>query len=161
MTFDTRIHIHSFLQSVYLLLAIVKMHLVMDKIRLLIIEEHLAVRKALQTRLQSSTNLEVVAAHQYVADWQPPQNESVPANKIADVVLLGLKSSGQRHFNLAIQEIQKFRQLGIAVIVLVSFANDVERDSILRAGAQRYLLKDINSIQLIAEIEALAAARAG
>ena len=130
----------------------------MNRIRLLIIEEHVAVRNALCVRLQSSSNLEVIAAHQSIADWKAQQRLS-PAGAAADVVLLGLKSRRQRPLNAIIKEVKEFKQSGTAVIVLASFADDIERELILEAGAQRYLLKDINSIQLIAEIETLAAAQ--
>ena len=130
----------------------------MNKIRLIIIEEHAAVRHALWVRLQSSSNLEVVAAYPSIADWKAQQRISSAEATTADVVLLGLKSQRPRLLNAIIKEI---KQLGTAVIVLASFADDIERELILEAGAKRYLLKDINSIQLIAEIETLAAAHPG
>lgn len=120
----------------------------MDKIRLLIIDEHKAVRNALQMRLETSPNLEVIAAYRSTAEWAVHQNE-------IDVVLLGLKSGGRRPLTSIIQDIEKFHQAGTAVIILASLADDVEKELILQAGAQCYLLKDINSKQLIAEIEAL------
>ena len=120
----------------------------MDKIRLLIIDEHKAVRNALRMRLETSSNLEVVAAYRSAAEWTIHQNE-------IDVVLLGLKSGGQRPLTTIIQDIEKFHQADTAVIILASLADDVEKELVLQAGARRYLLKDINSKQLIAEIEAL------
>jgi CBS domain-containing protein/CheY-like chemotaxis protein len=44
-----------------------------------------------------------------------------------------------------------------AVIVLTSYIDEAEREAALRAGARRYLLKEIDSDRLIAEIEAVAA----
>ena len=129
----------------------------MNEIRLLIIEEHQAVRRALQTRLQSSSNLEVVAVYPSAAEWQAQRQLSNKA-PCADVALLGLKGSRQRPVHDIIQDIKAFQNEGAAVIVLASVADDIERELALQAGAQRYLLKDINSIHLIAEIEALAAA---
>ena len=43
-------------------------------------------------------------------------------------------------------------QAGTAVIILTPYADDIERELVLHAGAYRYLLKDINSPQLISEI---------
>jgi DNA-binding NarL/FixJ family response regulator len=130
----------------------------MSPIRLLIIEEHVAVRDALQVRLQSSSNLEVVAAYGSILDWEG-HSEHTLLETAVDVVLLGLKSSGQYPLRTTIRDIKNFKRMGTAVIVLASFADDIERELVLQAGAHRYLLKDINSSQLIAEIEALAGAQ--
>lgn len=128
----------------------------MNEIRLLIIEEHEAVRNALQVRLATSTNLDVVAAYQDTTEW----NLRTPnrASK-ADVVLLGLKSGRKRPLTAIIRDIKQFNQLGMAVVVLASLEDDIEKELVLQAGASRYLLKNINSNQLIAEIEALAPSR--
>lgn len=155
MTFDTRIQTGRLLKSgVFLLgLLFVVINLVMNEIRLIIIEEHLAVRDALKVRLEASANLEVAAAHRSTADWKACQQER--ENK-ADVVLLGLTSGRQRPLTTIIHDIKEFNGSGMAVVVLASLADDVEKELVLQAGARRYLLKDINSNQLIAEIEALA-----
>jgi DNA-binding NarL/FixJ family response regulator len=135
------------------------MTLKMKKIRLLIIEEHKAVRDALQIRLQSSPNIEVIAAHPTVASWKKFQLQShdMPAADV-NVVLWGLRGREQRSLRTIIDYIREFNALGMIVIILASFANDVEREMVLQAGAHRHLLKDINSVQLITEIEHLAAA---
>ena len=126
----------------------------MNPIRLLIIEEHLAVRNALQVRLQSSSNLEVAAAYGSMRDWEDCAGQVLfPGDTAVNVALLGLKRSGQYPLRATIRDIKNFREKGTAVIVLASFADDIERELVLQAGAHRYLLKDINSSQLIAEIE--------
>ncbi len=130
----------------------------MNGIRLLIIEEHVAVRDALQVRLESSSSLEVVAAYPSTAAWEAQRSLLTEACE-ADVVLLGLKGNMRRPIHAIVQDIKAFKQLGTAVIVLASVADEVERELALQAGAERYLLKDINSIHLIAEIESLASAR--
>jgi DNA-binding NarL/FixJ family response regulator len=126
------------------------MNLAMDEIRLLILEEHAAVRDALQVRLESSPNLEIVAACQNKDFWQLEH----PNDKV-DVVLLGINSGRQRPLTPIIRDVKAFNLSGTAVVVLASLADDLEKEMILQAGAQRYLLKDINSQQLIAEIEAI------
>ena len=45
---------------------------------------------------------------------------------------------------------------GVAVIILASYVDDFERALLLQAGARRYLVKDINSAELIAAIEEVA-----
>ena len=126
------------------------MNLAMNEIRLLILEEHVAVRDALQVRLESSPNLEIVAACRNKDEWQHEH----PNSKV-DVVLLGMNSSRQRPLTPIIRDVKEFNHLGTAVVVLASLADDLEKEMILQAGAQRYLLKDINSQQLITEIEAI------
>lgn len=125
----------------------------MKGIRLVIIEEHTAVRDALHIRLASSPHLEVVAAYQCTSEWAAQARR---ASLEADVVVLGLKSGRKRPLTAIIRDIKEFNNSGLAVVVLASFADDVEKELILQAGARRYLLKNINSNQLIAEIEALA-----
>jgi DNA-binding NarL/FixJ family response regulator len=126
----------------------------MKEIRLIIIEEHPAVRDALHTRLGSLPHLEVVAAYQCTSDWvaQDARKDAIEA----DVVLLGLKSGRKRPLTDIVRDIKEFNQAGLAVVVLASLADDVEKELILQAGARRYLLKNINSNELISEIEALA-----
>lgn len=130
----------------------------MKRIRLLIIEEHKAVRDALRVRLESSPNIEVIAACSTVASWR--QLASSPDLTDINVVLWGLRGREQRSLGAIIDFIKEFNSLGLIVIVLASFANDLEREMVLQAGAHRHLLKDINSVQLIAEIEQLATAHA-
>ena len=129
------------------------LNLLMNEIRLLIIEEHEAVRDALQVRLASSANLAVVAAYQSTTEWRSHMPDQ---GNLADVVLLGLKSGRKRPLTAIIHDVKEFNRQGLSVIVLASLADDVEKELILQAGAQRYLLKNINSNQLIAEIQALA-----
>lgn len=123
----------------------------MQTIKLLIIDEHTAVRDALRVRLGSSPNIEVVAT----ADGVP--NALVEMSQQAiDVVLLGLAGTSDRDLRRTINEVQTLAAQHVAVMVVTSYADDIEREVICQAGAVRYLLKDINSSQLILEIEAVA-----
>ena len=118
----------------------------MEKVRLLIIDEHEAVRQALATRLSSASSIEVVAAAQ---DIFTPE---FVGSGYSDVVLLGLKSNSDLDLDATIGTVESLTQSGTAVIILTSYADDIERELVLHAGAYRYLLKDINSHQLISEI---------
>lgn len=118
----------------------------MDKVRLLIIDEHEAVRQALATRLSSTPTLDVVAVTQ---DIETSQNSF---NGLSDVALLGLRSSSDVDLDVTIGIVERLTEWGTAVIILTSYADDIEREMVLHAGAYRYLLKDINSPQLISEI---------
>jgi two-component system NarL family response regulator len=119
----------------------------MDKVRLLIIDEHEAVREALAARLSSAASIEVVATAQ---DMLAPE---FFCSGYSDVALLGLKSSSSNmDLDATIDSVACLTQAGTAVIILTSYADDIERELVLHAGAYRYLLKDINSPQLISEI---------
>jgi DNA-binding NarL/FixJ family response regulator len=118
----------------------------MDKVRLLIIDEHEAVRQALATRLSSTPTIEVVAATQGI---ETSQNSF---NGLSDVALLGLRSSSDVDLDVTIGIVERLTEWGTAVIILTSYADDIEREMVFHAGAYRYLLKDINSPQLISEI---------
>jgi DNA-binding NarL/FixJ family response regulator len=122
----------------------------MDKVRLLIIDEHEAVRNALATRLRSSPSIDVVGTARQI-NGKPRPEESV-----ADVALFGLKSSSDFDLDATIAVVEELTMQGTAVIILTSYADDIERELLLRAGAYRYLLKTINSTQLIAEIQEVA-----
>ena len=77
-----------------------------------------------------------------------------------DVVLLGLQGSHNGELRANVNVVTDLIEQGHKVMVLTSYADDVERELMLRAGVCRYLLKDINTDQLISEIKAVAAAAA-
>ena len=115
-------------------------------IRLYIVEEHTAVRQALQTRLQSSPTIQVVAA---TAVYDASLLSRPP-----DIILLGLPGNRPN-----LKEVgQKVRELvGVtAVITLTAYGDDVEREVVLNAGASQYLIKNIDTPHLIAAIESVA-----
>ncbi len=122
----------------------------MEKVRLLIIDEHEAVRNALATRLRSSPCLDVVGTARQI------NGNLHNGEHLADVALFGLKSSSDFDLDATISVVEQLTVQGTAVIILTSYADDIERELLLRAGAYRYLLKNINSTQLIAEIKEVA-----
>lgn len=120
-------------------------------IHLLIIDEHPAVSEALVARLNSVPQLEVVATAtsfqaglEHVRELEP----EVVILELKGRSLIGLDPIG------AISRAVSGRPVG--VIVLTSYPDDIERAVALHSGAQRYLLKDIDSERLIAEIQAVA-----
>jgi DNA-binding NarL/FixJ family response regulator len=119
---------------------------VMDKVQLLIIDEHEAVRKALATRLGSAPTIDVVATERYLKPDRWSEDRPV------DVALFGLRSGSDLVLDTTIEAVKELTCRGTAVIVLTSYADDIERELLLQSGAYRYLLKNINSNQLIAEI---------
>lgn len=124
----------------------------MDPVRLLIIEEHPTVRSALVTRLNSTTEVTVLAAVASIKEGIDLVCEYQP-----DVVLLGLTRNSNRDLIATIRQVASLTKCGTAVIVLTSYADDAERELFMDTGTYRYLIKDINSSHLIAEIAAVAA----
>jgi DNA-binding NarL/FixJ family response regulator len=119
-----------------------------NKIRILIIDKHEAVRRALLIRLSVPNHFEVVGS---VSDINTAlcQMASLKPN----VVILGLQNASNDdlfHIALVVREIVNETAV---VIALAPYIDAVERELLLQAGAKRYLLKHINSKKLIQEIE--------
>jgi CBS domain-containing protein/CheY-like chemotaxis protein len=129
----------------------------MSKIRLLIVDEHSAVRQALGARLGSSPHIEVLAV---ASDLEEGLLQAFSLNP--DVILLEPKTIEGYHHPLLGGRLSEMKG-GVkngrrpALIVLTSYTDEEERAEAMRAGACRYLLKDIDSERLIAEIEMAAA----
>ena len=122
----------------------------MKQIKVLIVEEHLAVRRALAARLDSFSHIEVVATAPSFAEGVEKVSRCQP-----DVILLELK--GTRGLENPVGEMNEaLAGHPAGIIVLTSYADDDEREAALHAGARRYLLKQIDSARLLNEIEAVA-----
>ena len=124
-------------------------------IKVLVIEQHQAVRRALGIRLNVSPNIEVVGTVATPDAAWPLLQASQP-----DVVVLGLQRGDDRTLFRIAGHVHKM-SLTTAVIVLAPFADEIERQVFLNAGARRYLLKHIDSLRLIREINELADVVAG
>lgn len=120
----------------------------MKKIRVVIIEEHPAVRQALAVRLRSSARVELAGATSNL-----PLGLQMVQDVHPDVVLLGCKGSRNETLMTLVELVQHLVKEETAVMVLASYADEVEREMLLQAGVTRYLLKDINTPQLLKEIE--------
>ncbi len=118
-------------------------------IKVFIIEQHTAVRRALGIRLNVSPNLEVVGTVES-SDAAPALVDELRP----DVVILGLQRGDDRTMFQIARAVHKL-SLTTAVIVLAPFADEIERQVYLNAGARRYLLKHIDSLRLIREITAV------
>jgi DNA-binding NarL/FixJ family response regulator len=122
----------------------------MKPINVLIVEEHLAVRRALAARLDSFSHINVVATAASFAEGLELVDQFRP-----DVILLELK--GTRGLLNPVGEMsQAIAGYPAGIIVLTSYADDDEREAALQAGANRFLLKQIDSARLLHEIEAVA-----
>jgi DNA-binding NarL/FixJ family response regulator len=128
-------------------------------IKLIIVEKHAAVRRALRKRLDAVPNLKVVAALPEPNAALPYLNPSGTPDDCLDtpeVVLLGLHNGPDEELFDTLHVIQQMVRSPAAVIVLAPYADEVERILMQQAGVSRYLLKYIDSHQLIHEIESAA-----
>lgn len=117
--------------------------------RLLIIDDHDAVREALETRLRAASEVEIVGC---TGCWKTGLREAMRLKPA--VVLLELKRSDK-------QGLDALRALTrecphTSVVVLTSYPDAEEQAEALRLGAARYLLKEIDTPQLVREIQASA-----
>jgi DNA-binding NarL/FixJ family response regulator len=120
-------------------------------IRVLIVDKHEAVRRALGIRLDATNNLAVVGIAENLATASEKIRRLRP-----DVIVLGLHSSSGEEMNKMVLSIQTLPDSPAVIIVLAPYVDAVQRDQFMAAGAKRYLLKHINSQKLIQEIEAVA-----
>ena len=70
----------------------------------------------------------------------------------SDVVLLGLPCAVVGGFPVVVEQVARMITTGKIVIVLSSYADDKEREALMDAGISRYILKTINTPQLLDEI---------
>ena len=117
----------------------------MGRTRLLIIDEHRAVRQALVSRLQQTGKLEVVGSTASSEEGLL-QVEALRPN----IVLLETKRSDGTGLETCRRIARSHPDT--VVIVLTSYDDETERQAAYMAGATRYLLKDIDSTQLVCEI---------
>lgn len=117
----------------------------------MIIDEHPAVCRALTLRLEAVPSVDVIGS---VCDFD--QGLACSRTLCPDVILVEIKgkSDDVTRSLRAITRLVAQRQAGI--IVLTSYLDEAERDDALKAGAVRYLLKDIDTERLVSEIEAVA-----
>lgn len=126
------------------------------KIKIVIVERHAAVRRALRKRLSATSHLDVIATVQEPAEAFPflslaHSDSGCEGN--ADVVLFGLQNESDEELFKTLENVRKLTQYSAAVIVLAPFADEVERLLMQQAGVSNYLLKYIDSQRLIQEIE--------
>ncbi len=117
----------------------------MSPARLLIIDDHDTVREALAARLSTAAGVDVVGC---TGCWETGLQETLELKP--DVVLLEIKRvDGQ-----GLEALRGLTQQCPCsnVIVLTSYPDAEERIEARRMGVSRYLLKDIDTPQLVREI---------
>lgn len=118
-----------------------------DLIRVLIADDHLVVRQGLRDFLQTYADIQVVAEADNGVQAVALAREHVP-----DVILMDLLMPEMGGVE-AIEQIMVFSP-ATHIIVLTSFTEDEYLFSAMRAGAQGYLLKDVEPEDLVNAIRA-------
>jgi DNA-binding NarL/FixJ family response regulator len=121
----------------------------MRRPRIYIIDEHTAVRTALAERLAQAASLDVIGHCEKADEAILAVQESKP-----DVVLVETKRSDGMGLEL-LRQISSLPHNPL-VFVLTSYPSQWEMDAARRAGAYRYLLKDIDTTELIRYISTAA-----
>ena len=120
----------------------------MSKLQALIIDDHTSVRQALAKRLTNTDQIEVRATAGTLTEAMTVVQAHQP-----DVVILGLRVlDHNRDVTQIIQLADRLKGWGAALVILTSYAVDEDRKALLKAGARRYLLKDIDTDKLLLEI---------
>lgn len=121
----------------------------MNRIRVLIVDDHEVVRVGLRTLLNRTETIEVVGESSTSAEAIEKARTLLP-----NVVLLDVRLGDDNGFD-ACREIQKIEG-DIKVLVLTSFADDNVVVEAISAGADGYLLKEVNRDALVDAIEKVA-----
>ena len=122
----------------------------METIRLIIIDQHKGVRNALRVRLRAIPSISIAGTFDAKEAKQIIGTDLQP-----DVALLGLTGQNDE-LGYMVRLVEMLVESGTAVLALSSYIDDIARELVLEAGASDYRLKNINTPELIAEIELLA-----
>jgi DNA-binding NarL/FixJ family response regulator len=114
----------------------------MPSIRLLVVDDHPVVRDGLRLMLETQADMKVVAE---AANAEEALTAFV-AHK-PDVVVMDLRLPGKSGAEAA-ASLQRTHP-GARVIILTSYGQDAEIQSVLRAGVRAYLRKDVDRSQLL------------
>ena len=116
-----------------------------DRIRVLVVDDHLVVRKGIRALLATQTDIVVTGEAHHGAEAVAEAARLHP-----DVILMDLVMP-QMDGIAAIQHILA-NQPKARILVLTSFAADDKVFPAIRAGALGYILKDTGSIELVSAI---------
>lgn len=116
--------------------------------KLVLIEEHASVRTALGKRLSDLPHLEVVETRPFL-----PTGPQEIVSMAPDLVLIGRPQKNLSRTEILFNQIKYWKTHQIETLILASFIDPIERESLLDAGASAYILKSINSLEMIKTID--------
>lgn len=115
----------------------------------MIVDDHEVIRLGLRTLLENYPGFEVVAEASSAREAVQQVSTCRP-----DIVLMDIRLPGKSGIEACEEIINKFPQ--VKVIMLTSYAEDEMLFSAIKAGASGYVLKQVNSDDLVKSIEAVA-----
>lgn len=121
----------------------------MDKLRVLLVDDHEVVRLGIRALLNQSENFEVVGEASNAKESIELTAEIQP-----DIVLMDIRLPGMSGIEACEEITQSNRD--VKVVMLTSYAEDEMLFAAIRAGASGYLLKQISSEDLIRSLNSVA-----
>lgn len=119
----------------------------MEKIKVMVVDDHAVVRLGLRTLLTDEADLEVVA------EASSAEQALLQAEKLRpDVVILDIQLPGRNGIQVCQEILTRFER--IKVVMLTSHADDAFLDQSIRAGASGYVLKQVGNEELVRAIRA-------
>ena len=120
----------------------------MSKMRIVLVDDHEVVRLGLKVLLEQSDHFEVVGEANNAKEAVEIAGEFRP-----DIVLMDIRLPGASGIEACEDITQLYPE--VRVVMLTSYAEDEMLFSAIRAGASGYLLKQINSDDLIRSLESV------
>ena len=121
----------------------------MNKIRIVLVDDHEVVRLGLKSLLEQGSRFEVVGEASNAKEAIEITGKLRP-----DIVLMDIRLPGQSGIYACEEITQKYPD--VKVVMLTSYAEDEMLFSAIRAGASGYLLKQISSEDLVRSLESVA-----
>ena len=120
----------------------------MSKMRIVLVDDHEVVRLGLKVLLEQSDHFEVVGEANNAKEAVEITGKFRP-----DIVLMDIRLPGASGIEACEEITQLYPE--VRVVMLTSYAEDEMLFSAIRAGASGYLLKQINSEDLIHSLESV------
>ena len=120
----------------------------MSKMRIVLVDDHEVVRLGLKVLLEQNDHFEVVGEASNAKDAVEITGKLRP-----DIVLMDIRLPGASGIEACEEITQLYPE--VRVVMLTSYAEDEMLFSAIRAGASGYLLKQINSEDLIHSLESV------
>jgi DNA-binding NarL/FixJ family response regulator len=120
----------------------------MNKIRIVLVDDHEVVRLCLKSLLEQGSRFEVVG------EASNAKEAIEITGKLRPDIVNGYSASGQSGIDACEEITQKLSD--VKVVMLTSYAEDEMLFSAIRAGASGYLLKQISSEDLVRSLESVA-----
>ena len=121
----------------------------MDKLRVLLVDDHEVVRLGIRALLNQSEGFEVVGEASNARESIELTAEIMP-----DIVLMDIRLPGMSGIEACEEITQKNKD--VKVVMLTSYAEDEMLFAAIRAGTSGYLLKQISSEDLIRSLNSVA-----